>query len=124
MNPRKILVADHSKMMHKMYELILRQYRIVYADDGRQALERLRDHADVDLVLLDLSISVPGMTMVELLEELRGLRPAAPTIVAVTTDGHEADVVSALDNGAAAYIKKPFHAEELNDVIDRLPTSA
>lgn len=124
MNPRTILVVDHSKMMQKMYELMLRRYPIVYAEDGRQALERLRQHAEVDLVLLDLSITVPGMTMVELLQQLRGLRPDAPTIVAVSTEGHDADVVSALDNGAAAYIKKPFQAEELNEAIDRLPTSS
>ena len=40
--PRKVLVVEDSKLMQKMYEVMLRQYSLVYASDGRQALERLR----------------------------------------------------------------------------------
>ena len=59
MQPRKVLVVDDSKLMHKMYEVMLRQYPLVYALDGRQALDRLRDHRDIELVLLD--IQIPGL---------------------------------------------------------------
>ena len=49
MQPRKVLVVDDSKLMHKMYEVMLLQYPLVYALDGRQALER-PGHPDADLV--------------------------------------------------------------------------
>jgi len=118
MNPRKILIVDDSKLMHKMYEVVLRTYPLIYAQDGRQALDRLRDHRDVDLALIALNLL--NMSGLELLAELRKLGSDAPTVVMVTTDGHEEETATALQSGAAAYIKKPFHSEELHDVINRL----
>ncbi len=127
MQPRKVLVVDDSKLMQKMYEVMLRQYSLVYASDGRQALERLREHRDVDLVLLD--INMPNMNGLEFLEEVRagsggpdrsagGLGLA---VVIVSTEGREEDTARGLEAGAAAYIRKPFHSEEILDVISRLP---
>jgi two-component system chemotaxis sensor kinase CheA len=117
--PRKVLVVDDSKLMHKMYEVMLRQYPLVYALDGRQALERLREHPDVDLVLLD--INMPNMNGLELLAELRanGERQDV-TVVIISTEGREEDAARGLEAGADAYIKKPFHSEEILDVIQRL----
>lgn len=121
MQPRKVLVVDDSKLMHKMYEVMLRQYPLVYALDGRQALDRLRDNADVDLVLLD--INMPNMNGLEFLAQLRGDgdRPNIPVII-ISTEGREEDTARGLEAGANAYIKKPFHSEEILDVIARLET--
>jgi two-component system chemotaxis response regulator CheY len=120
--PRKILVVDDSKLMHKMYEVMLRQYALVYASDGRQALDRLRDHADIDLVLLD--INMPNMNGLEFLAELRadGSRALLPVVI-ISTEGRDEDTVRGMEAGATAYIKKPFHSEEILDVIARLETT-
>ena len=119
MQPRKVLVVDDSKLMHKMYEVMLRQYPLVYASDGRQALDRLRDHPDIDLVLLD--INMPNMNGLEFLAELRSDpgRADLPVII-ISTEGREEDTARGLEAGATAYIKKPFHSEEILDVISRL----
>lgn len=119
MQPRKVLVVDDSKLMHKMYEVMLRQYPLVYASDGRQALDRLRDHPDIDLVLLD--INMPNMNGLEFLAELRSdaARADLPVII-ISTEGREEDTARGLEAGATAYIKKPFHSEEILDVISRL----
>lgn len=119
MQPRKVLVVDDSKLMHKMYEVMLRQYPLVYASDGRQALDRLKDHADIDLVLLD--INMPNMNGLEFLAELRSdaARVDLPVII-ISTEGREEDTARGLEAGATAYIKKPFHSEEILDVISRL----
>ena len=121
MQPRKVLVVDDSKLMHKMYEVMLRQYPLVYASDGRQALERLRDHQDIDLVLLD--INMPNMNGLEFLAELRSddSRALLPVVI-ISTEGREEDTVRGMEAGATAYIKKPFHSEEILDVIARLET--
>lgn len=121
MQPRKVLVVDDSKLMHKMYEVMLRQYPLVYALDGRQALDRLRDNADVDLVLLD--INMPNMNGLEFLAQLRsdGTWSALPVII-ISTEGREEDTARGIEAGANAYIKKPFHSEEILDVISRLET--
>ena len=121
MQPRKILVVDDSKLMHKMYEVMLRQYALVYASDGRQALDRLNDHKDIDLVLLD--VNMPNMNGLEFLAELRsdGSRALLPVII-ISTEGREQDTARGMEAGATAYIKKPFHSEEILDVIARLET--
>jgi two-component system chemotaxis response regulator CheY len=119
--PRKVLVVDDSKLMHKMYEVMLRQYPLVYALDGRQALERLQQHPDVDLVLLD--INMPNMNGLEFLAQLRADGAWADLqIIIISTEGRDEDTVRGLEAGATAYIKKPFHTEEILDVIARLPT--
>jgi two-component system chemotaxis response regulator CheY len=119
--PRKILVVDDSKLMHKMYEVMLRQYALVYASDGRQALDRLNDHKDIDLVLLD--VNMPNMNGLEFLAELRsdGSRALLPVVI-ISTEGREQDTARGMEAGATAYIKKPFHSEEILDVIARLET--
>jgi two-component system chemotaxis response regulator CheY len=114
-----VLVVDDSKLMHKMYEVMLRQYPLVYASDGRQALDRLQDHADIDLVLLD--INMPNMNGLEFLAELRSdaARADLPVII-ISTEGREEDTARGIEAGATAYIKKPFHSEEILEVISRL----
>lgn len=121
MQPRKVLVVDDSKLMHKMYEVMLRQYPLVYALDGRQALDRLRENSDVELVLLD--INMPNMNGLEFLAQLRSdeERAALPVII-ISTEGREEDTARGIEAGANAYIKKPFHSEEILDVIARLET--
>jgi len=117
--PRKVLVVDDSKLMHKMYEVMLRQYPLVYALDGRQALDRLKEHSDIDLVLLD--INMPNMNGLEFLAELRSDRARADlSVIIISTEGREEDTARGLEAGASAYIKKPFHSEEILDVINRL----
>ena len=119
MQPRKVLVVDDSKLMHKMYEVMLRQYPLVYALDGRQALDRLRAHEDIDLVLLD--INMPNMNGLEFLAEVRSdgsHRDLA--VIIISTEGREEDTQRGLEAGATAYIKKPFHTEEILEKISQL----
>jgi two-component system chemotaxis response regulator CheY len=114
--PNKILVVDDSKLMHKIYEVMLRQYPIVYAVNGRDALTKLDADGAIDLVLLD--INMPMMNGIEFLERLRAdaERADLPVII-ISTEGKEEDTVRGLEAGANAYIKKPFRSEEILDVI-------
>ena len=123
MQPRKVLVVDDSKLMHMMYEVMLRQYPLVYALDGREALDRLREHGDVELVLLD--INMPNMNGLEFLAEMKSDAQIAGTpVIIISTEGKEEDTARGIEAGALAYIKKPFHREEILDVISRLEPGA
>jgi two-component system, chemotaxis family, chemotaxis protein CheY len=119
LQPRKVLVVDDSKLMHKMYEVMLRQYALVYASDGRQALDRLQEHQDIDLVLLD--INMPNMNGLEFLAQIRSddthqdLR-----VIIISTEGRDEDTQRGLEAGATAYIKKPFHSEDILEKISQL----
>jgi two-component system chemotaxis response regulator CheY len=105
--------------MHKMYEVMLRQYPLVYAMDGRQALDRLTEHADIDLVLLD--INMPNMNGLEFLAQVRsddGHKDLA--VIIISTEGREEDTQRGIEAGASAYIKKPFHSEDILEKIAQL----
>ena len=118
--PKKILVVDDSDLMHRMYGVMLRGAGLVGARDGEEALERVAGDPEIDLVLLD--INMPKMNGFEVLQELgaRGRIPALRVIV-VTTEGRDEDARRGLAAGAAAYLTKPFRAEEVRAAIAALP---
>ncbi len=123
MQPSKVLVVDDSDLMHRMYDVMLRGVPLVHARDGQEAIDRLGEHPDVDLLLLD--INMPRMNGFELLAELaqRSLLPGLPVIV-VTTEGRDQDAERGLSLGAAAYLKKPFRGEEVRAAITALPEAS
>jgi CheY-like chemotaxis protein len=118
--PKKILVVDDSDLMHRMYGVMLRGGGLVAARDGDEALARIAADPEIDLVLLD--INMPKMNGFEVLKELgmRGLVPALRVIV-VTTEGKDEDARRGLAAGAAAYLTKPFRADEVRAAIAALP---
>lgn len=118
--PTKVLVVDDSELMHRMYSLFLRGVSLVHARDGEEALERLGEHDDVDLMLLD--INMPKKSGFEVLAALgeRGVVPRLPVIV-ITTEGREEDAARGLAAGAAAYLTKPFQADQIRSAIAALP---
>ena len=119
MEPKKLLVVDDSKLIHKMFEVMLRVYPQVHAMDGREGLQRLGEHADIDLILLD--INMPTMDGLEFLAEIK--RDAAfadlPVIV-ISTEGKDEDTDRALAAGANAYITKPFRSDQVISAIAEL----
>jgi two-component system chemotaxis response regulator CheY len=108
--------------MHKVYEVMLRQYPLVHANDGRDALQKLGEHDDIDLVLLD--INMPNMNGLEFLAALSD-EPAqdSPTVIVISTEGKEEDTRKGLEAGAVAYIKKPFRSEEILEIIAKTEAS-
>ncbi len=116
MQPRKVLAVDDSKLMLKMYEVMLRDYPLVFAGDGVEALERLDENDDIDVVLLD--INMPRMGGLEVLARMReqGRLPGLRVVV-VTTEGGDDEVARGLAAGASAYITKPFNGTQILEVV-------
>jgi two-component system chemotaxis response regulator CheY len=116
---KRILVVEDSKLVHRMYELMLRPNLLIYALDGQQGLQRLAENADIDLIVLD--INMPQVNGFEFLAHAKAnpMFAKIPVII-VSTEGKEADIQRGLDAGAAAYLNKPFLRDQLIDVIDRV----
>lgn len=84
-------------------------YKACEAANGETGLEMaVRD--SFDLLLLDLVL--PGIGGLQILREVRRVRPAAPVII-LTARGDEADRVEGLRLGADDYVVKPFSVKEL-----------
>ena len=116
---RKVLVVEDSRLIHKMYQVMLRPITLVSAFNGEEGLDKLDQNPDVDLVILD--VNMPKMTGLEFLARMKSLPTLGRVpVVIVSTDGKDADVARGLQSGASAYLKKPFQREDLLATINRL----
>jgi len=111
MKPTRIAVVEDEPAIRRGVVDVLRAsgYDVVEAADGLTGLAEA-SRPDVDLVLLDLML--PKKDGLEVLRDLRQLRPAVPVIV-LTARGTEDDRVKGLKTGADDYVVKPFSAREL-----------
>jgi CheY-like chemotaxis protein len=119
MEPTKILIADDSLLIHRLIGALLPGASVVGALDGSEALSRLAEHPDVDLIVLDLNM--PRMNGVEVVSQLRvdGVLARVPVVV-MTTQGMEPSALTCLRAGARAYLRKPFQHRQILDLIERL----
>ncbi|MFY9147716.1 MAG: response regulator, partial [Bacillota bacterium] len=64
----KILVVEDSATDRLIIQRMLSDYNVVIARDGIEAVRQVKEHGDIDLVILDLKM--PGMDGFEVLKEL------------------------------------------------------
>lgn len=115
---RKVLVVEDSRLIHKMYEVMLRPCMLIAAHDGREGLARLEENPDADVIILD--INMPHMTGLQFLGQVKSKPEFAQIpVIIVSTEGKEEDVARGLQAGAVAYLKKPFQREDLLKIIGR-----
>ncbi len=109
-----IAVVDDDPAQRALLENALARagYSCILCEDGRQALDTVQD---CDLMLLD--VRMPGMSGMEVLEQVRALRPALPVIL-LTAYIDVRDAVAAIKQGAADYLEKPIDLDELIAVIE------
>jgi len=89
-------------------------YQVIEAGDGvsgcQMALSR-----EYDLLMLDLVL--PGKLGLEILKQVRNVRPTVPVII-LSARGEESDRVTGLRLGADDYVVKPFSVNELLARVD------
>ncbi|MGO4476456.1 response regulator [Massilia sp. 2TAF26] len=88
------------------------------AADGQKALELVR-HQAFDVALLD--ITMPGMNGLDLLRQLRSLRPGMAVLM-LSTYAEEIYAVRALKQGAAGYLTKDAPTAVLIEAVRRAAT--
>ena len=89
---------------------------IVSADNGRDAIDILRENPGIDIVLMD--IMMPEMDGLETMRAIRKI-PALKNlpIVAVTAKAMKGDREKCIDAGAWDYLSKPVNAEQMLAVL-------
>ena len=106
-----ILVADDEADIRALLRILLEKdgYRVLEAADGLEALQALRDHPEVSLILLDIM-----MPHLDGFETARALRKSTDApILFLTARSSDTDKTAAYGNGGDDYIVKPFHATDL-----------
>ncbi len=118
---KKLLIVDDSKAMRMIVRRALRQANIVEhsveeASNGEEALEKLRA-GGFDLVLADWNM--PQMNGIDL---LKAVRAAGMNVHFgfITSEGTGDIRATALENGAAFLIVKPFASEDIHGALKPL----
>ena len=109
-----ILIAEDNDSNYRLFETILRRdYRLIHARDGEQAVELCRtEHPH--LILMD--INMPVMNGYEAAAEIRKFAAEIP-IVAVTAYAYASDEQKIMQNGFTGYMPKPINAPQLKKQI-------
>lgn len=107
-----VLVVDDDRHIADLLQLHLERegFRVDVAQDGDAALDKVRQERP-NLVVLD--VMLPGRSGIEVCREIRRLDGAQPIVLVLTARVEEADAVTALEEGADDYVRKPFGIQEL-----------
>lgn len=110
MNNGEILVIDDEVQIRKLLEITLQSNDFVVkeASTGKEGLLMAANHPP-DLIILDLGL--PDESGHSILKKLREWY--SKSIIILSVQSSEEDIVKALDNGANDYLIKPFRTGEL-----------
>jgi PAS domain S-box-containing protein len=89
--------------------------QVLVADDGQEGLRRALEEQP-DLIIMDLT--VPKMSGLQILEELRSAHNDAPVIL-MTFHGTEEAAVRAYQLGVREYIIQPYTVEQMREAVER-----
>ena len=112
----KILVADDEADLETLIKQKFRQkirekeYEFVFAVNGKDALEKLIQHPDVDIVLSD--INMPEMDGLTLLSRMGESSPLIKAVI-VSAYGDMDNIRTAMNRGAFDFITKPINFDDL-----------
>lgn len=110
MTKSEILVIDDEAPIRKLLEISLESngYKVLIAENGKEGTIKASTHTP-EIILLD--IGLPDKSGHDVLKELRTWYTKSIIILSVQND--ENNIVTALDNGATDYLTKPFRTGEL-----------
>ena len=117
---RKVLVMEDEANIRSFVVINLKRagYETIEAENGVQALERIRENPDIKVALLD--IMMPGdMDGFEVCRRIRAGN-SQMGIIMLTARTQEMDKVTGLMTGADDYVTKPFSPAELTARVDAL----
>ena len=118
----KILVADDEVDLEMLIKQKFRQkireqeYEFIFAVNGKDALEKIMLHPDVDIVLSD--INMPEMDGLTLLSRLSESSPLIKSVI-VSAYGDMENIRTAMNRGAFDFITKPINFEDLSLTMEK-----
>jgi CheY-like chemotaxis protein len=111
----RLVIADDEADICRLITFLLRSYDLAEANNGRRALELIRE-LQPELVLLD--VMMPEMTGLEVLEAVRGNpQTASIPVILLSAKGQSAEIERGLQSGATRYLIKPFEPLALRTCV-------
>jgi class 3 adenylate cyclase len=118
----KILVVDDETDLEVLIKQKFRRqireqkYEFTFASDGNDALKKLEQHPDTEIVLSD--INMPGMDGLTLIGKLSEDNPLIKSII-VSAYGDMENIRTAMNRGAYDFLCKPVNFEDLDVTIQK-----
>jgi class 3 adenylate cyclase/FixJ family two-component response regulator len=118
----KIMVVDDETDLEVLIKQKFRkkirekEYEFLFAVNGQDALEKMQQNPDVDIVLSD--INMPIMDGLTLLTKLNELSPLIKSVI-VSAYGDMDNIRTAMNRGAFDFITKPINFEDLNITMEK-----
>ena len=118
--PAKIVVVDDEPdvvvLMEQSFRKQIRRsvYQFLFASNGEEALEELRQHPDVQVVLCDINMPrMDGLTFLSRIGEVSSLT----RVVIVSAYGDMSNIRTAMNRGAYDFITKPIDFPDLETTL-------
>ncbi|MCC6978934.1 MAG: response regulator, partial [Candidatus Melainabacteria bacterium] len=115
---RKMMIVDDDPRNVQALATLLKKYQmnLVTAENGREALDKLDQNKDMDIILMD--IMMPEMDGYDAMRAIRAQKEFATLpIIAVTAKAMQGDRIKCLDSGASDYITKPVDRNQLLSLL-------
>ena len=118
----KILVVDDEPDLERLMLQRMRRdiraglYKFVFAQNGLEALDRLKEQPDIDLVLSD--INMPKMDGLTLIEQIPKVQPDIRSVI-ISAYGDMKNIRTAMNRGAFDFVTKPIDFDDLKLTISR-----
>ena len=109
-----VIEGESEVRLHLQHALETEGYCVLLATNGQEGLRLLRDQT-VDLVLVD--IFVPGIDGLDLIKQMRDIRPSSKIVAMSGGIGQWNYLTVAMHVGAHMTLQKPFRRQELLDVV-------
>ena len=110
MNKSTVLIIDDEASIQKLLQMILEShdFKVIQATSGLEGLKLAASYLP-DVILLD--VGLPDISGHEVLAQLKDW--FSKSVIMLSVQNSENDIVAALDNGATDYLTKPFRTGEL-----------
>lgn len=116
----RILIADdHGIYLEGLKQVIAKTANMTVADqavDGQEVLSKVRSQ-EYDLLVLD--ISMPGRSGLDILKEVKILRPKLPVLI-LSMHPEEQYAMRSLKSGASGYLTKGSSSQELIEALQKI----
>jgi two-component system chemotaxis response regulator CheY len=120
---KKVMIVDDSRTERQQVVAVLvpAGFEVVEAQDGIDALDRMKKTPDLSLILCDLNM--PRMNGLEFLGAARESGTLPVPVVMLTTEGRTDLIEKAKRAGARGWLVKPFKPDQLVAVARKLTGS-